>query len=332
MSVEAVNRKGGRVWRVRWNDSHGKPRSRVLGRKRDAELYDAEIKRRKRLGTLVEMEQGTEPLAEFVKVWWDRYAVPNLERRTRDAYVGLWDNYVAPYLGDVPLRSISTETLSAWIAELRAEKVGEPTIAKSKAILSGVLQRAMEWGKISSNPARLVSVPQPRRVLAVKPIADEEIAKLVDASDERVRLTAAFMGYAGLRPSELRALTWEDISENTILVDKSVNADGSIKTTKNHRIRTVTIRPELRRFIMRNRGEGDIWVWSKSDKSWTRFLQNHWNQLVEFRPYDLRHTFVSKLIEEGRSVVDVARQAGHDPNVCLGTYAHVFEDRRQDAA
>ena len=37
-------------------------------------------------------------------------------------------------------------------------------------------------------------------------------------------------------------------------------------------------------------------------------------------------TFVSLLIAEGASVVEVARQAGHSPTMTLDTYAHVFEE------
>jgi integrase len=44
------------------------------------------------------------------------------------------------------------------------------------------------------------------------------------------------------------------------------------------------------------------------------------------RPYDLRHSFVSLLIAEGHSIVEVARQAGHSPKMALDTYAHVFEE------
>jgi hypothetical protein len=35
---------------------------------------------------------------------------------------------------------------------------------------------------------------------------------------------------------------------------------------------------------------------------------------------------VSLLIWEGRSVPDVARQAGHSPQTCLGNYAHIFDE------
>jgi integrase len=48
--------------------------------------------------------------------------------------------------------------------------------------------------------------------------------------------------------------------------------------------------------------------------------------LVGARPYDLRHSFVSLLIAEGRSVLDVARHAGHSPTMTLDVYGHVFDD------
>jgi hypothetical protein len=42
--------------------------------------------------------------------------------------------------------------------------------------------------------------------------------------------------------------------------------------------------------------------------------------------HDLRHSFVSLLLAEGASVVEVARQAGHSPTMALSTYAHVIEE------
>jgi integrase len=48
--------------------------------------------------------------------------------------------------------------------------------------------------------------------------------------------------------------------------------------------------------------------------------------LEDFRPYDLRHSFVSLLFAEGRTVIEVARQAGHSPTMALATYGHVIEE------
>src|SRR5206468_1968883 len=47
------------------------------------------------------------------------------------------------------------------------------------------------------------------------------------------------------------------------------------------------------------------------------------------RPYDLRHSFASLLIHEGRlSIVEIAQQLGHNPTTCLSTYAHVIAELR----
>jgi hypothetical protein len=48
--------------------------------------------------------------------------------------------------------------------------------------------------------------------------------------------------------------------------------------------------------------------------------------LGSIRPYDLRHSFVSLLLAEGLSVVEVAGQAGHSPMMALNTYGHVIEE------
>ena len=43
------------------------------------------------------------------------------------------------------------------------------------------------------------------------------------------------------------------------------------------------------------------------------------------RPYDLGHSFASLLLHEGRSVIYVARQLGHDGRLTLSTYGHVMD-------
>lgn len=44
------------------------------------------------------------------------------------------------------------------------------------------------------------------------------------------------------------------------------------------------------------------------------------------RPYDLRHSFASLLLAEGRSVHYVARRLGHSPALTLSTYGHLFAE------
>jgi integrase len=48
--------------------------------------------------------------------------------------------------------------------------------------------------------------------------------------------------------------------------------------------------------------------------------------LAHARPYDLRHSFASLLLHEGRSVIYVARQLGHDARLTLTRYGHVIDE------
>jgi integrase len=43
-------------------------------------------------------------------------------------------------------------------------------------------------------------------------------------------------------------------------------------------------------------------------------------------PYDLRHSFASLLIHEGRDIAYIADQLGHSPAMTLATYTHVMRE------
>jgi hypothetical protein len=47
-------------------------------------------------------------------------------------------------------------------------------------------------------------------------------------------------------------------------------------------------------------------------------------------PDDLRHSYISLLVAQGATVVEVAQQAGHTPTMALSTYAHLFDEHDRD--
>jgi hypothetical protein len=147
VSVERAKRKDGSVvWRVRWRQG-GRNRSKVLGRKRDAEAFDAELVRRKRTGELA-LDAGKELLSDFGEEWWRLYAEPNLARSTLHGYASIWDAHVLPRLGSIPLRELTLDSINRFRLELEADGVGPASIRKTLTLLQGVLQRACEWGRL----------------------------------------------------------------------------------------------------------------------------------------------------------------------------------------
>ncbi len=154
MSVEKVPRTNGDVWRVRWRDAQGRPRSRVIGRKRDAQALDADLKRAKRLGATAPVENSRETLSEFAKVWWNRHAVPNLQRHTLEGYASALDVHIIPRLGDVQLRSLTPELIGELRAELAAAASTTPPPARHSSC-SRASSSALSNGA-GSTPTRLV--------------------------------------------------------------------------------------------------------------------------------------------------------------------------------
>jgi len=127
-----------------------------------------------------------------------------------------------------------------------------------------------------------------------------------------------------------------------VLVERSV-AFGQLKPTKTGGTRTVRLLAPLaedlhawRRATDRD-AEIDLLFPAPDGSPWSADRARNWRKrafaeaaaeagVPNARPYDLRHSFVSLLIAQGASVVEVARQAGHAPTMTLSTYAHLFDE------
>lgn len=346
MSVHRRAHPSGKVsWRVRWRDG-GVQRSRDFDRKRDADTFDVEVRRRAQLGELGVLEAGKQKLGSLAEEWWATYAEPNLARKTRVMYASLWDRYVLPRLGGIELRRLSPAVFEAFQAELRSEGVGEPTILKTLTLLQGMLQRAVVWGRIPSNPVAPIRKPVQRRARAVRPIPPAIVEEIRSVLLARSRLRDAtlvsVLAYSGLRPGEALALRWSDIGERTILVDRAV-ALGDVKVTKTGKRRSVRLLAPLAadlaewRLACGRPDENALVFPTRDGRVWPEEHWRNWRQRVfasaataagleRFRPYDLRHSFVSLLFAEGQTVIEVARQAGHSATMALATYGHVIEE------
>lgn len=323
------------------------PRGRlVLGTKRDAEAFDAEVRRRKRTGELVQLDAGRDSLSDFAEEWWRLYAVPNLAPKTRQVYADLWDRHVLPRLGGYPLRELTPEVLARFRVDLARAGVGDATIRKTLSIIQGVLQRAVEWHRLPANAARAVRKPPQRRARVVdppSPFAVERMrAQLRAGGRLRDATLICLLAYAGLRPGEALALEWRHLRERTVLVEGAI-ALGSLAETKTRQTRTVRLLPPLAsdlaewRMASGRPGENERIFPGREGRPWADHDWRNWRRRIfapvaasvglgSARPYDLRHAFCSLLIAEGRSVVEIARQAGHSPAMTLDTYGHVIDE------
>ncbi|MCK9249003.1 MAG: site-specific integrase [Solirubrobacteraceae bacterium] len=201
---------------------------------------------------------------------------------------------------------------------------------------------------------QVVAQPMPVRVPEGKRKGARRAA--YDMPDKRDRITmardatlVAVLAYAGLRPGEALALRWEHVRDKTLLIEDGTDGEGKVKATKTEHVRTVRLlgplaadlkawrltagRPPARALVFPRPDDG---AWTTID--WNNWRDRTWTAACERadldpvpRPYDLRHSFASLLLAEGRSVHYVARQLGHGPELTLRTYGHVM-DEFEDAA
>jgi site-specific recombinase XerD len=86
-------------------------------------------------------------------------------------------------------------------------------------------------------------------------------------------------------------------------------------------------RPEERELVFPNHA-GTFWT-DAQFRNWRKRIFAPAAQAAGVEkphPYALRHSFVSLLLAEGATVVEVAAQAGNSPAVVLSTYAHVIAE------
>ena len=327
-------------YRVRWKDD-GRHRARSFSRRRDAEAFDLELRRRRQLGGLVDPDRGRETLRTHLNTWWTRHVEPDLAPATRASYLGLLKANVVPELGGTPIRQITPATVDALTARLRARGVGVASIRRTLAILSSAMAAAVAWDRIDRNPVLAARKPRPgtkRPVTAPSPAEVEAIRSRMEARDACL---VSVLAYAGLRPAEALALRWGDVGEGSVLVQRALT-DGVEKTTKTGRHRTVRLLPSLRRDLLAwrlasgNPGDGQLVFPGRDDRPWDDGRYRRWRSRTFDRacaeagldgvtPYSLRHAFASLLVKSGLNVVEIAAQLGHGPGVTLSTYGHVLE-------
>jgi integrase len=254
---EWVTRKGeGReAWVVSYSDRDGKRRIETFPRRRDAVTAKTKIESDLQRGLHVPASVS-KTVAEAAKVWLNSAEADGVERSTLNQYRSHAELHIKPLIGNLKLVDLTPSNLAQFRDMLRSPSRSDgrgpcsPALtAKVLTSLSSILAEAMARGDVARNALREGSSPSQKRHRHAQrrhrrhvevgvdiPTKAEAHAILEATKGSRYRALVATAIHTGLRSSELRGLTWDDvdIERETIVVRQRADYTGKIGAPKSH--------------------------------------------------------------------------------------------------
>ena len=230
------------------------------------------------------------------------FAVLPVRKKTIATYRSMYRCHIQFSLGDMELDAISRTDIKLCIAGLPSQ-----TSATTLAVIKMLFREALEDGVIEKSPVHGVRGPrvmaQPRRFLTWEELERINFGKY----NHQIR----FLALHGLRWSEAVALTYDDVRDGRIYINKSVH--GPTKSAAG--MRMVPLIGEFKKF-------------PRHPRTLRKALAPYGITI-----HSLRHTYAYILKKEGIHVTTAQRLLGHsDPKVTLAVYTQVLDTEIDDAA
>ena len=242
--------------------------------------------------------------------------------------------------GDQRISRLRSPEIAAWRMTIPPGHRFEATQA-----LRQVLGRAVDWGMLDINPAKLgVENPQ-RRYTEKRPFESwDQLHAVAVALGPRYGPLAIFAAATGLRPGEWLALEQRDIDrEAHVLYVRRAYRNGRVKTPKTQAsLRAVPLQTvALAALDELPSGRQSSLVFPSPTGGYFdlhNFRNRHWRPAQRSagieplrRIYDLRHTFATFALRAGVSTFDLSRYMGTSLAMIDRHYGHLARDGREHA-
>lgn len=336
IKLKRTGRDGVPLWAYRYRvggrDSKRVQRGGFASEREAAEALERELERLRRERRLAR----SLTVAELVEVYLAQHDV---EPVTIEKLRWLLGKAVAVF-GERPVGELRSEEVAAWRIALSPGYRFDATQA-----LRQVLARAVVWGMIDVNPAKLgVDNPSPRR-REQRPFESwAELDAVAANLSPRYRPMVLFAAATGLRPAEWLALEWRDIDleAQVVYVHRSFTK-GRLKCPKTEASRravplqTIALEALDRQTSKRHgalvfpaqRG-GYLDIHNFRNREWKPAQVAAGIEPLR-RIYDLRHTFATFALRAGISTFDLSRYMGASLTMIDRHYGHLARDGREHA-
>lgn len=242
-------------------------------------------------------------------------------------------------LGEIRLVDLSSKDVYTWRLTIPEGHRFEATQA-----LRQVLNRAVDWGLIDSNPAKRGIRNAPRRAREKRPFESwQQIEAIAAKLDPVYGPMIVFAAATGLRPSELFGLERRDVDRDAgVVYVRRAYANGKLKHTKTRLSnRAVPLQAKALEALDRlPHSENEILFPNARGGriDFRSFGRRHWKpaqRAAGVEPlrdlYDLRHTYATFALRAGVPVFAVSRFIGSSIAMIDQHYGHLAHDSREHA-
>ncbi|MBI4952963.1 MAG: site-specific integrase [Myxococcales bacterium] len=298
-------------------------------------------------------------VSAYLEYWLTSIVRPSTRPTTFRAYSEMVHGTLAPSLGDVVLRRLTTARIAAASDRWRLQGASNRKVRTALQVLRTALRAAAHRGWLAADPTAALPLPRyaPRTPRWLSPV---QAARLLAAvRGHRYEPAFVLAIHAGLRRGEAGALQWKDLDlrravvtvRTTLRSGRGGHAIDGVKTAASQRsvplprAAVLALRRALTRSVKERGTRKAIWaptdhVLSPGDgrPQWLSVLNHHLTAtlravgLPHVSFHDLRHTAACLLLEAGaepRTVMEILghRRVAHT----LVLYAHVRDDQKRQA-
>ena len=185
---------------------------------------------------------------------------------------------------------------------------------KARSMLHALFEFAVRYNWCDKNPIKHI---EKRRVIEreILPLKLSQIRRLIEVAKSEcggICLPAvALLIYAGIRPREVRRLTWQDIDlqENTITVRSLCSKTGGV--------RQVEIMPQLKRILLSYKPKPQQKICPVNWQRRWRKIRNHSGFRGRWVQDVLRHTYASFFAKRFKDLPRLQLNMGHSNQMLL---------------
>jgi integrase len=338
-----VRASGGKTYYQRYTDERGRERQYKVG---PADVLTLRQAKRKATQIKAQAILGNDPQNERQ----ERRSIPTLRSFIEDRYLPFVRTYkrswktdetvlrihVLPKLGHLHLDEVTTDAITQVVAAMRQQLYAPGTVGRVIVILRFLFNLARKWKVLKDHENPASGLPVPPDVQRNRFLDKTEIARLVDALSTDENQVAAkailLLLLTGARRNEITQARWEhiDLEAGTLFVPLS-------KSGKSRYVFLNEAATEVLRSVPRLPTNPYVFPSPITGRPCAS-LHFPWHRirteagLSDVRLHDLRHTFASVLVNEGKQLYRVQRLLGHANAKATQRYAHLAPEALADAA